>query len=379
MANTLISCDDHMDLGQLPADLWLTRLPPELRDRAPVVEERDGQAVWICDGKVWGTWGGKKPETGNDRPVKPIYNSFDRAGIYDQSERRPAVAELRLADMDRDGVKAQIIFGPIFQISTDDPVLRVACYRVYNDWLMEFCQAAPDRLIGAPMLPETPQAATEELLRLAKKGGVRQVTLMIANIEPKLDDPAWESLWTALEETGIILGWHITVFGPNPKSRAAGKAAGVFENTKFFMANFLEPFVDLFAWGILERHPKLKMVMAEAGTGWLPWLVQELDYRHWRLWEAKDFWADKGGKDLETKPSELFKRQIWATFQEDYATMSLIPFFGEDHLLWASDYPHPDGVWPNSKSAVERQMNDLSPELRRKLTYDNAAKLYGLA
>src|ERR1700747_2798153 len=62
MANDLISCDDHMDLGQLPADLWTTRLPPALRDRAPRVEERDGQAVWICDGKVWGSWGGKRGE-----------------------------------------------------------------------------------------------------------------------------------------------------------------------------------------------------------------------------------------------------------------------------------------------------------------------------
>jgi predicted TIM-barrel fold metal-dependent hydrolase len=378
MANDLISCDDHMDLGQLPADLWTTRLPASLRDRAPHIEERDGQAVWICDGKVWGTWGGKAPATANQRPVKPLYNSFDRAGIYDQSARRPAVAEFRLADMDRDGVRAQVIFGPIFQISTDDPVLRVACYRVYNDWLMEFCKAAPDRLLGVPMLPETPDGASDELLRLAAKGGVRQVTLMIANITPKLDDPAWERLWTALEETGIILSWHITVFLPDPRSRAAGKAASVFENTKGFLNNFLEPFVDLFAWGILERHPKLKLVMAEAGTGWLPWLVQELDYRHWRLWEAKEFWADKGGAALETKPSELFKRQIWATFQEDYAAMSLIPFFGDGHLLWASDYPHPDGVWPNSHAAVERQMKDLSPEMRRKLTHDNAARLYGL-
>src|SRR5579862_102557 len=379
MANDLISCDDHMDLGQLPADLWTTRLPVALRDRAPRVEERDGQAVWICDGKVWGSWGGKPPATGNQRPVKPLYNSFDRAGIYDQSERRPAVAALRLADMDRDGVKAQVIFGPIFQISTEDPVLRAACYRVYNDWLLEFCQAAPERLIGVPMLPENPDGATAELLRLAAKGGVRQVTLMIANINPKLDDRAWEKLWTALEETGIVLSWHITVFTPDPKSRAAGKAASVFENTKFFMANFLEPFVDLFAGGILERHPKLKIVIAKGGTGWLPWLVQELDYRHWRLWEAMDFWADKGGRELETKPSELFKRQIWATFQEDQAAMSLIPFFGDGHLLWASDYPHPDGVWPNSHAAIARQMADLSPEMRRKLTHDNAAALYGLS
>ena len=379
MAERLISCDDHMDLGQLPADLWLSGLPATLRDRAPHIAERDGQAVWICDGKVWGSWVGQKPANGNTRAVKPIYTAFDRGGIYDQSERRPAVAELRLEDMYRDGVEAQVIFGPIFQISTDDPVLRVACYQVYNDWLLDFCKAAPDRLIGVPMLPETPQTALAELQRLIAKGGVRQVNLMIAQIKPKLDDPGWEPLWQALEESGIVLSWHITVFLPVPGSRAAGKAASVFENTKGFLNNFLEPFVDLFAWGILERHPRLKMVMAEAGTGWLPWLVQELDYRHWRLWEAKEFWADKGGAALETKPSELFKRQIYATFQEDEVAMSLIPFFGEGHLLWASDYPHPDSVWPNSRAAIERQMKNLSPEMRQKLTRDNAARLYGLA
>jgi predicted TIM-barrel fold metal-dependent hydrolase len=378
VADMLISCDDHMDLSQLPADLWQTRLPPALRERAPHVEEQDGLAVWVCDGKVWGRWDGKVPATGAARLVKPIYNAFDRAGIHDQSARRPAVAELRLADMDRNHIAAQVIFGPIFQISTQDPVLRQACYRVYNDWLLDFCKAAPERLIGVPMLPETPDAAVAELSRLAAKGGVRQVNLMIAQITPKLDDPAWEPLWNRLEETGIVLSWHITVFGIPPGSRAAGKPASTFENTKGFMANFLEPFVDLFAWGILERHPKLKMVMAEAGTGWLPWLVQELDYRHWRLWEAKDFWADKGGIALETKPSELFKRQIWATFQEDYVAMSLIPFFGDGHLLWAADYPHPDSVWPNSAAAIERQMKELAPAMRRRLTHDNAAALYGL-
>jgi hypothetical protein len=80
------------------------------------------------------------------------------------------------------------------------------------------------------------------------------------------------------------------------------------------------------------------------------------DYRHWRLWEAKEFWADKGGSALVTKPSELFKRQIYATFQEDHVAMALIPFFGDGHLLWSSDYPHPDSVWPNSRDAIERQM-----------------------
>jgi len=323
MADRLISCDDHMDISQLPEDLWTSRLPASLLDRAPHVEDRDGQAVWVCDGKVWGRWDGKPPATGSARPVKALYNAFDRAAIYDQSARRPAVPGLRLADMDRDGVETQVIFGPIFQISTDDPVLRCACYRVYNDWLLDFCKAAPDRLIGLPMLPETPEAALAELERVIAKGGVRQVNLMIANVNPKLDDPAWEPLWQALEQSGVILSWHITVFVGKPGDRTAGKAASVFENTKFF-------------------------------------------------------WADKGGSALVTKPSDLFKRQIYATFQDDHVAMSLIPFFGEGHLLWASDYPHPDSVWPNSRAAIERQMRHLSPEMRRKLTRDNAAALYGL-
>ncbi len=132
-----------MDLGQLPADLWLTRLPPEFRDRAPRIEERDGQAVWVCDGKVWGTWGGKRPAS-NERQVKPLYNAFDRGSIHDPSARRPAVAELRLADMDprRRADAGHLHFGPIFQISTTDPALRLACYRVYNDWLLEFASGA---------------------------------------------------------------------------------------------------------------------------------------------------------------------------------------------------------------------------------------------
>jgi len=379
MSNSLISCDDHLDLGQLPADLWTSRLPKCFADRAPHIEERDGQAVWICDGRVWGSWAGKPRSSNAPPPPKPIYSALDRGGMTDASQRRPAVAEFRLADMDRDGVETQVIFGPIFSISTDDPELRDACYRCYNDYLGELCSAAPDRLIGVPMLPEFPNSAIKELRRLTAKGGVKQVNIQVANVKPKLDDPAWEPFWDLLEESGVILSWHITVFLGKPGDRVAGKTASVFENTKFFMGNFLEPFVDLFAWGILERHPKLKMVMAEAGTGWLPWLVQELDYRHWRLWEAKEFWADKGGIQLETKPSELFKRQIYATFQEDYAAMALIPFFGEGHLLWASDYPHPDSVWPHSREAIERQMKDLSPEMRKKLTHDNAARLYGLA
>jgi predicted TIM-barrel fold metal-dependent hydrolase len=377
MNDKMISCDDHLDLGYLPADLWTARMAVALRDRAPHIEERGGDAVWVCDGKVWGGWRGRPRGDGGAKPKGPIITALDRGGL-DETQRRPAIAALRLADMDRDGVWAHVMYGPVFSIQTDDPALRAECYRVYNDWLAEFCAAAPNRLVGVPMLPETPEAAIAELLRLASKGWCRQVNLQIANVRPRLDDASWEPFWRALEETRLILSFHVTVFAPRPGDPAAGRPAAGFAATKAFIEQFLDPFVDLFAWGILERHPDLRIVMAESGLGWLPWVVQELDYRYERLWEAKAFWDQKGGIALRTRPSELFKRQIYATFQNDPVALSLLPFFGEGHVLWASDYPHPDSTWPHSRSIVDRQMRDLSPELRRKLTHDNAVELYGL-
>jgi predicted TIM-barrel fold metal-dependent hydrolase len=375
----MISADDHLDLQYLPPDLWTSRLPQAMRERAPRVAERDGAAVWACEGKVWGRWSG----AGKGRRLKPNPNAFDRIGI-DESEMRPANAPLRLADMDRDGVEAQVMYGPITSMTIPDPSLRSACYRAYNDWLTEFCATAPGRLLGVACLPpEDPQAARDEVYRLAKQGKLRQANLQIAWAAPRLHDPAWEPLWRAFEETGLILSFHIVIFGVGGSALGVrapeeNKPASIFAATKLFMGQFLDPFVDLFAWGILERHPRLRIVMAEAGVGWLPWIVQELDHRYARLFEAKEYWDQRGGIPLTMKPSELFRRQIWASFQEDDVAMSLVRFFGDGHLLWASDYPHPDGTWPHSRQAIDKQMSHLPTDVRRRITRDSAAALYGL-
>jgi predicted TIM-barrel fold metal-dependent hydrolase len=243
--------------------------------------------------------------------------------------------------------------------------------------LADFCSVAPDRLLGVPLLPPGPESAIKELHRIAAMGVFKQVNLQIAVVEPRLHDARWEPLWQALEDSGLILAWHVTVFFPPEGDPSRGKMAGNYTHMKSFITQFLDAFVDLFAWGILERHPQMKVVIAESGAGWLPWVVEELDYRHWRLWEAEEFWKDKGGIPLVTKPSDLFKRQIYSTFQQSPVTMRLLEFYG-DNLLWASDYPHPDSIWPNSKPTIERTMGHLPPETIKKLTHDNAAKLYGL-
>jgi predicted TIM-barrel fold metal-dependent hydrolase len=288
------------------------------------------------------------------------------------------VPALRLADMDRDGIHTHVIFGPVTSIKTKDQGFTDALHRIYNDWLHDFCKVAPTRLLGVAMLPENPESAVAEVWRLAKRGGVKQANLQIAAASPRLHDKRWEALWNALEETGIVLSWHVTVVFPQEGDPARGTIAANFTHMKNFVTQFLDHFVDLFAWAILERHPKLKIVIAESGAGWLPWVVEELDYRHWRTWEAEAFYKDKGGIPYKTKPSELFKRQIFATFQHSPVTMRLLEFYA-DNLLWATDYPHPDSIWPNSRKVLKETMGHLPPATIKKITHDNAAKLYQLS
>jgi predicted TIM-barrel fold metal-dependent hydrolase len=373
----LISCDDHLDLNQLPADLWTARLPDHLRDRGPKVETVDGRAIWTCEGRSLGPWSGAP---GGMSGPKPIFTALDRGGIVDQTERRPAVPALRLADMDRDGVHAHVIFGPVTSLDIADTELRDACYQVYNAWLKEFCAVAPDRLIGVPMLPPEPEAAVETLRHIIALGGFRQANLQIAMAQPRLEDPRWEPLWQMMEENDIILSFHVTVFASVSRAfdKYKGSPGATFLHVKMFIEQFLDPFVDLFAWGILERHPGLKVVIAESGIGWLPWVIEELDYRHWRLWEAEEFWRDRGGIPHRTKPSELFKRQVYGTFQQSPTAIALAGFYGEDKLLWATDYPHPDSIWPNSRRILAEFTQGADPALVRKIAYENAAKLYRL-
>ena len=378
----LVSCDDHLDLNMLPADVWQKRMAAKWRERAPHVEMADpGPAIWVADGERWGGWSGKKGSSPFGPGPKPLHTAYDRGGIDDLTELRAGNPQLRLADMDRDRVWAHVVFGPVTSIKTGDEAFMRACYVAYNDWLYDdFCAAAPDRLIGVAMLPPYPEAAFDELARLAKRGGVRQANLQIAVAEPRLEDKRWEPLFDLLEQSGIVLSFHVTVF---PKAGDAfdkykGSPGATFLHAKMFIEQFLDPFVDLFAWGILERHSKLKIVIAESGVGWVPWVVEELDYRYWRLWECKDYWDDKGGIPHKTKPSEVFQRQVYGTFQQSPTAMRLTEFWGRENLLWASDYPHPDSIWPNSVRTIGETMRHMDPSVVRGLVGGNAAKLYGL-
>ncbi|HEV8472985.1 MAG TPA: amidohydrolase, partial [Methylomirabilota bacterium] len=150
MEYRIISADDHIDLQWLPKDLWQSRVPAGWRERAPrVVDTADGP-YWVCGDDRWDPWGGRKGVAG---AMGGRRLALERGGVLEPGVLRPTTTALRLADMDRDGVDATIMYGPIVPLLIKDPELRRVCYRAYNEGLAEFCATAPERLVGVGLIP----------------------------------------------------------------------------------------------------------------------------------------------------------------------------------------------------------------------------------
>ena len=238
----LYSCDDHLDLWNLPRDLWEGRLPARLRERGPRVVEQGGNAWWTCDGSVLGPFG---------MQMMKDYSAIARAGIEDDGVRA-ATAPLRLADMDRDGIHASVIYGPnLFGLPIADPELHAAVLAGYNDWARDFNRHDPARLSVLPVLPaHTPAVAIAELERVAKAG---HRGVIISPFEFRCADGEWERFWDAAEETGLPVSFHIgrgtsqVRVAPRSWELAAFSAVGPMQLD--------EPLAMMVYSGVLERHP----------------------------------------------------------------------------------------------------------------------------
>jgi len=376
LTHAMISADDHIDLGYLPKDLWTERLPKSLRDRAPHVEDRGEKGeYWVCDGETWSDYRGERWFARPNRTKLAL----DRGGVGEA--HRPTTPEKRLADMDRDGVEASLMFPPIIAMQVGDAELRNACVRAYNDWAVEFGETAPKRFFPVAMLSSVDaEAAKDEVIRVAK-AGFREANFLVNDVTIEMNQKHWDVFWDAAEDAGIVVSYHVGGSTQSGTVRATidamkpGQRQGVFDmGLSNGATSFFNPFVNMFNFGTLERHPRLKFCLAESAIGWIPFVVQEMDYRYRRQFERKK------SEDIPLKalPSEIFKRQVWATYQTDRVGLHLIQFFGEGHIMWGSDYPHPDSTWPFSKEIIDKDSAHLSPEMKKSFNRDSASARYGL-
>jgi len=358
MDDMIYSCDDHLDLRAVPVGLWQSRVPRAIAERAPRVVDRDGQATWICNDRVVGASG---------KPLKNL-SAIGRAGLEDDGFRA-STTKLRLEDMDRDGIWASVIYGPVpLTLSIPEPELQDACYAAWNDWAVEeFNAAAPDRLCALPFLPShSPEAAVAELERCA---GLGHRGALIDVFEIDAGDPAWDRLWAGSEATGLPLSFHIKA-GSSPRlsyQMGSWKSAAFAAILPLQLDEMLA--IMIFS-GALERHPGFRLVLAESGVGWLPYFLTRMDMEWENLRDQIDYAPS-------IPPSALFRRQVIATFEEEKLADQFIPYLGADSCMWASDYPHTDSTFPDSQRAIEEMFATLPLEDRRKITAFNCKALYG--
>lgn len=372
-----ISADCHLDLPWLPPELFVSEAKRELKERMPYVEDGPDGPYWATKAGInmglvggVGSVGGKFVAGQNYRVDK-----MAETGLYEDGKRgvrRPGDPDERVKDMDRDGVDAEIIFGILGVASrVRDPEAANEMLRIYNDWLKGFCSRHPDRQIGLACLPYGDiEAAAKEVYRVAKLG-LKGLELSCSwDMEP-MWHPVWEPLWKSVSDVQLPLHFH--TFPSTPASLRASLTGDLRRKAQFtsvagFQMNLINIIAAIIGAGVLERHPNMRIGFGESGIGWLPYALDRMDF------EYEDRFRDL----IKMKPSEYWRRQCRATFQFDRIGAQLVNEIGIETLMWGSDYPHPDGVWPESSKYIEGQFAGLSPEAVHKITCENAGKFYGL-
>jgi len=358
MANTqqrLISADDHMDLNVLPPDLWTSRLPQKFRADAPRVVQAE-------DGPWWEANGARISPSGR----KAAANKDHGLGF------RPGIAKQRIEDMDKDGVYSSVIYGPPGGIRFPDRAMTDACLVTYNDWALEFNSADPNRLLTLALLPgHHPDVAAAELLRVAKAGHRGAVIDLFETTVGPLYYPPWENFWAAANDAGIPIHFHLG--GGAHSLHGAASSWSMPAYVAIIPMQMDECLPGMIMSGLLERYPKVKIVLGESGLGWIPYVIERMDFEYRNYYERM--------KDYRTKevPSFYWKRQMFATYEEDNFGLRHIDDIGVGNVMWASDYPHGDTTWPHSqKHIMESPLGQLPEAARRAVTCDNAARVYGI-
>src|SRR5215468_10783197 len=334
----LISADSHF---VEPPTMWAERLDQKFRDRAPrTVKGLNGRAgEWfVCENitpmSVAGFFGAGVPSQ-----ELPEHNKKG----FDQAPKSVWDPAYRLADQDRDGVQAEVIYTsmgmPLFGL--DDAGLRFACFRAFNDWATEYCGYDLKRLIplGLITLEDIP-SAVEELHRIAKKGMRGAMIWAEPPDDRPYSHPDYDRFWAAAQDSNMPLSLHILT---------GRKGMGI----DFFSSNILiqgstlhhqvERSIAVFALGgVLERFPRLTIVSAENDVAWMAYFLWRMDMIHERL-------GGLAPVKLKLKPSEYVKRQVYTTFINEPVFLAELDRWSPDNIMWSSDYPHLAATFPRSQ------------------------------
>jgi predicted TIM-barrel fold metal-dependent hydrolase len=359
----LISSDSHVTF---PVDSWPEYLPENLREKAPKIVRTDEGDFTEFEGRrtpinTLSNLAGKKPE---DYTLNVRRLEDQRAGASDPVER--------LKDMDLDGVDAEVLYvgGPLM---SQDNELRLASFDGYNRWLADYSSHAPKRLLGMGAVAiDTPEMAAHYVRQIKELGLAGAYIPLFPGRDDDYGNPAWNVLWDAFQETGLPIGLHVGGRRPGTPTK------GLFESAPQFMTGLVmskmtmaEAVSELIHGLVMQRYPDLKFIAVEGQIGWISFFEYYSDH----IWEKHRYWTKS---ELKEPPSHYFRRQVFGTFMEDPVGLRERHYIGIDNIMWASDYPHSETTWPNSKSLTDEWFTPYGEEDKAKILWENCAKLYGL-
>jgi predicted TIM-barrel fold metal-dependent hydrolase len=375
----VLSADGHIDLSWVPGDIFTEGSPEAFRGRLPRLVDCGEFLEWQVDGRVLQY----VPGVGNS-PYRPDQGGAQVArmaatGLYSDAKRgvlRPTTPALRIQDQERDGVSGEVIYGILdVERRIGDLEAGHLCLRIYNDWVAEFCKAAPDRFKALACLPsDGPESAAAEVYRAASLG-LHGVEIPMKSASPPAWHRDWEPLWEAVEETGLPVHFHLgatRVRGQEDPAhtQSYGDVLQLLMRACNMMAN-AEELGSMILSGVLERHPGLTLVMGETDIAWIPHFL-------WRM-DSIVRWRGEFDLGIPLRPSDCWRRQCLATFQQDPYGLRLLDIIGRENVMWGSDYPHADSVWLRSREIIREDFAQLEETSRRAVVHDNVARVYGFA
>ena len=364
----LISADSHVNE---PRDLWLSNLPPRLREHAMQGIESSGDGGWelIIDGHHIGKTGTTEAE--RLEMIKP---------------------ERRLEVLREEGIAGECIFPTIglYVWALTDPDGGQASCRIYNEWINDQLESRSPRFRCAGLVPTwRVEDALAEVRFIAEQG--LAAVMLPAVVEPSWNHRQWEPLWAAIAETGLPVVMHqgtghsmIWYRGPGATVANLMATQTIAPRTATMLATS----------GILERHPDLHVVFVEFNAGWLAWTMSTIDFytESFRRYGTTDNMGSSRalthphhGKppkpvinpELAEPPSFYLARQVHGTFQDDPVAIANVHITGPGPLMWGSDYPHEEGTYPWTKDTVDRLSEPLGPEETALVFRDTAARIFG--
>jgi predicted TIM-barrel fold metal-dependent hydrolase len=294
------------------------------------------------------------------------------------NNNRPAGASnpiARLEDQARDGLMAEVLFPNLGLelFGVGDAAFQTAAFRIYNDWLADFCKAAPKNHIGITALQAYDiDAAIKEMHRGHDMGLTGMMIWQVPDPKLPFMSSHYDKLWAAVAELNEPIHFHILTghsYAKNrDESRGYERIRGAV-NTK--TADTVNTLFEMIFSGAFDKHRNLKMVLVESEVGWIPFVLQQWDYYYKRFGKTMQM-------PISRLPSEIFNEHVYATIIDDYAGSRALSWWGQNNTMWSSDYPHPNMTYPHSVETVEKHFGGLAPDVRKKLVRDNAIKLYGL-